>query len=968
MNYDSRKIEKKWQNRWKKNGVFEADPDSSRSKFFLTCPYPYVNGALHIGHGRTYTVADLIARYNRMRGFNVLFPMASHMTGTPIQGMVDRIKSGDQVAMEQYKRDLRLYLETEEEVEAQLAKFIDPWVTARFFAKAIRQDFDALGYSIDWRRKFATGDETYNQFVTWQYHKFMDKGYIKQGDYPLLYCPNDGNPVGEDDLLEGVTAKVKEFTAIKFDFEDGYLVAATLRPETIFGVTNMWIHPTEEYVWALVNGEKWVVSKKAVEKLKLQAKEVEILETFLGSKIIGKSFQAVHDGHNIPIFPAEFVDPNNATGVVYSVPGHAPFDYIALRDLCEDPTLLKSYGISDEKVRAVEIISMIDMKGYSEFPAKDAVESRNIKSQVQAEELEDATQEIYKAEFYDGVMKDNCMQFSGREIKDVKEDVVKWMKSTNHIDVFYEPDVRPVVCKCGTDVQIGVFAGQWFLDYESTGWKDEAWKALNSMDIVPETFRNLFEATFDWLAQRPCARKRGVGTKLPFDEEWIIESLSDSTIYMAFYTISHKITGNKLKPEQLTLSFFDYVFLGKGGIKKTAKETGISEDLLKSMRDEFTYWYPNDQRHTAPSHISNHLSFAIFHHVAIFPEKHWLKCISLNEHVNLEGARMSKSKGNVFPLVEIPQKYGADVYRTYVVSAAEPGSLMDWREHDVPAVKNRLQNFMEIMQKHSKKEPRVYLKKDKPAAITRWLLSKVNSIAESCTENLDNFKLRDYAIAVTSEMTRAVNHYLRRPEVPKEEREGTLAYVCDIWMRLAAPLIPHTCEEVWSKMGRDGYVSLASWPKPAKKLIAPSIEVAHQVVLSTMRDVREIMKLLKDTKAKKVHVYVAPEWMFQALYSVREAELPVVVGTIMKHLMSNPDFRKHGQQVKQIVDRVAKENGLWDHSASASDEITVLLDSADYMSEELGLEVVVQNSESPEYDPQNKARFALPGRTSLFLE
>lgn len=130
MDYDSRKIEKKWQKRWTKDGVFEADPDSSRPKFFLTCPYPYVNGALHIGHGRTYTVADLIARYNRMRGFNVLFPMASHMTGTPIQGMVDRIKSGDQVAIEQYKRDLRLYLETEAEVEEQLAKFVDPWVTA----------------------------------------------------------------------------------------------------------------------------------------------------------------------------------------------------------------------------------------------------------------------------------------------------------------------------------------------------------------------------------------------------------------------------------------------------------------------------------------------------------------------------------------------------------------------------------------------------------------------------------------------------------------------------------------------------------------------------------------------------------------------------------------------------------------------------------------------------------------------
>ncbi|MHA1772047.1 MAG: leucine--tRNA ligase, partial [Candidatus Thorarchaeota archaeon] len=636
------KIEKKWQRRWAKDKIFEADPDPNRPKFFLTVPYPYTNGALHIGHGRTYTVGDLIARYKRMRGYNVLFPMASHMTGTPILGMVERIKVGDKKAIEQYKRDLRLYLDTEEEVDAQLAKFTDPWTTAKFFANAISADFKALGYSIDWRRKFTTGDKEYNQFVSWQYHKFKDKGYLKQGDYPLLYCPNCGNPVGEDDLLEGATAKIKEFTAIKFGFKDGYIVPATLRPETIFGVTNMWINPKETYVWAKVNGEKWLISEAAAEKLRLQAKEVEILEKFPGSEVVGQKFTAIHDDHELPILPADFVDPNNATGVVYSVPAHAPFDYIALRDLWEDPSGLEQYGISAEDVRGIQMISMIDIEGYSEFPAKDAVEKRNIKSQDEDEALEEATQEIYKAEFYSGIMKDNCGQFSGRPIKDVKDEVVAWMKSINRCDVFYEPDQRPVVCKCGTDVQVGVFAGQWFLDYLAPGWKDTAHKALDSMDIVPDLFRNLFEATFDWLTQRPCARKRGIGTRLPFDPDWIIESLSDSTIYMAYYTISHKIRAHKLKPKQLAVGFFDYVFLGKGKPEKVSEETGIDTTILEDLRSEFLYWYPNDQRHTAPSHITNHLSFAIFHHVAIFPKKHWLKCISLNEHVIKEGAKMSK--------------------------------------------------------------------------------------------------------------------------------------------------------------------------------------------------------------------------------------------------------------------------------------------------------------------------------------
>lgn len=964
---ESAKIEKKWQKRWEKNRIFEVNPDSKRTKFFLTVPYPYPNGALHIGHGRTYTVGDLLARYKRMQGFNVLYPMASHITGTPILGMVDRVRNGDQDAIEQYRRDLRVYLDSEEEVEVQVKKFTDPWATVKFFAEAISADFKALGYSIDWRRKFSTGDDIYNRFITWQYQKFMDLGYIKKGAHPLLYCPNCGNPVGEDDILVGITAKVKEFTGIKYPFEDGFLVAATLRPETTFGITNMWIHPAAMYVKADVNGEIWIVSSAAAEKLKLQAKEVKILDTFTGSKIVGKSCKTVHDGRDIPILPADFVDVDNATGVVYSVPGHAPFDYIALRDLWDDPAELQAYGISAEDVRGIEVVMMIDIAGGSKFLTKDIVENLGVESQKDKDKLEEATQEVYKAEFYEGVMMDNCGQFSGRKVSGVKDDVVAWLKSENRGDVFYEPDERPVVCKCGTDVQIAVLAGQWFLDYESPGWKDKAWDALNTMGIIPENFRIMFESTFDWLAQRPCARRRGIGTPLPFDSDWIIEALSDSTIYMAFYTIAHKINQNKLKSEQLTPSFFDYVFLGKGKAEKVAQKTEISSELLKSMRDEFLYWYPNDQRHTAPSHISNHLSFAIFHHAAIFPKKHWIQCISLNEHMNMEGGKMSKSKGNTIPLGEIPKKYGADVFRTYVVSAAEPGSLMDWRERDVPAVRNRIRQFSEIMKKYSKKMPKAYTKKDKPTGITRWVLSRVNSIVQECTDYLENFRIRDYAITVMSEMIRVVNQYLKQ-NVPKEEREATMAYVCDKWVRLIAPMTPHVSEEFWSKMDRDGYVSLAEWPQADKKLIDPSTEMAQQVVEATVRDIREIAKLLKDKKASNVHIYVAPEWMFQAMNSIRTEEVSLIVGDIMKHLMSNPDYRKHGKQVKSIVDRIAKENGLWDHSRSAKDEMAALKDSVTHISSEIDMNVTIHDALKPSYDPQNKARFALPGRVSLFLE
>ncbi|MEE8239531.1 MAG: class I tRNA ligase family protein [Nitrososphaerales archaeon] len=89
-------IEEKWRRRWDDAGTFKTDPDNQRKKFYVTVAYPYPNSPQHIGHGRTYTLADVHARYKRMRGYNVLFPMAFHYTGTPILAMSDRIESKDE--------------------------------------------------------------------------------------------------------------------------------------------------------------------------------------------------------------------------------------------------------------------------------------------------------------------------------------------------------------------------------------------------------------------------------------------------------------------------------------------------------------------------------------------------------------------------------------------------------------------------------------------------------------------------------------------------------------------------------------------------------------------------------------------------------------------------------------------------------------------------------------------------------
>ncbi|MBS3815076.1 MAG: class I tRNA ligase family protein, partial [Hadesarchaea archaeon] len=414
---DWKKIDEKWQETWRKEKVFEAEP-TKEPKFFLTVAYPYVSGPMHVGHARTYTVPDIIARYKRMQGYNVLFPMAFHFTGTPLVGASKRVQNRD----EEFLETLTGVFDVNED---EIPKFEDPEYFGDYFAResslSYKKGMQMLGYSIDWSREFTTIDEAYSKFITWQYHKLMDFGLVSKGEHPVKWCPSDENPVTDHDLLEGEGVNIVEYSILKFKLNDYVLPAATLRPETIFGVTNLWLNPNVDYVVAEVNEEKWVLSEEAVQKIKNQGFEVGEVKEFEG-ELIGKEVEAPLIDKKVPILPADFVNPKNASGIVYSVPAHAPYDYIALIELQENPSELETYGIDPEVVQEIEPISLIDLSGYSEFPAIDLVERESIESQNNPK-LEEVTNEVYQKEFSKGVVKDWVEDFAGMMVSTAKDEV-----------------------------------------------------------------------------------------------------------------------------------------------------------------------------------------------------------------------------------------------------------------------------------------------------------------------------------------------------------------------------------------------------------------------------------------------------------------------------------------------------------------------------------------------------------------
>ncbi|MDO8122938.1 MAG: leucine--tRNA ligase [Candidatus Hermodarchaeota archaeon] len=962
---DPKEIEPKWQMRWREAQAFEADPDSQRPKFYLTVPYPYANAPMHVGHGRTYTLGDIIARYKRMSGYNVLWPMAAHVTGTPVAGVANRIRAKDPEILKDYRINIG-YWRPKKDIDSVLATFTDPKAIAQFFVNVFEGDFRKLGYSIDWRRKFTTNDPEYHAFVTWQFINLQRLGYITKGNYPILYCVNCGNAVGEDDLLVGEHAKVAEFVAIKFPYEDGYLIAATLRPETVYGVTNVWINPTVTYMKLQVGEEIWYTAQPAARKLVNQGHKSKRIEEIPGTEFIGKTCKSPVEDRDLPILPAEFVDPENATGIVYSVPSHAPFDWAALRDLQKSKKAVQGFKLDFEAVKAIQPISIIAVEGYGEHPAIELIDQMKIKSQKATAKLDEATETLYRVEFYQGVMKDNTGPFVGRKVSEIKEDVITHLQEENRGFRFYQPDQKPVTCRCGNEIVVAVLPDQWFINYGNAEWKAKASKALEQMLIFPEMYRKLFESTFDWLKERPAARKRGLGTRLPFDRNWVIESLSDSTIYMAFYLIINHIRSNQINPRQLDLSFFDYVLLGKGDINQVAEKTDIPTDLLQKMRNEVDYWYPNDERHTAVGHIPNHLSFFIFHHAALFPERYWPKAITLNEFVIRDGEKMSKSKGNFIPMSEIPRRYGADLYRLYISQIGDLQSLVDWKEKDVNTVQRRIKRLIRILDEASK-IPDIPLNDTKLSMMSRWILSKINTTIRDATDSIEHFRFRTFILQSFFQLQSHVEFYLRQIKKDNPERNSVLRYIITRWNKLLAPVMPHLCEEVWERLGSISFVSLENWPTPDEKYIDEKIEKAMEVVSHTIADIKEIKGLLKGKKIETVHIYVSPTWKYGAFNKLAKADVPPTVKDLMPILMKDAKLRKRGKEVNELVQVVAKAGGYWTF-VDKKTEINALKENSSLIQAETGLTIDVQDGDNPTNDPEKRAPKALPGRPALFLE
>ncbi|ROW04107.1 hypothetical protein VSDG_00917 [Cytospora chrysosperma] len=763
----------------------------------------------------------------------------------------------------------------------EIHRFADANYWLEFFPPLCRRDLSALGCRIDWRRQFVTTDANpyYDAFVRWQMIRLKELNKIKFGTRYTIYSIKDGQPCMDHDRSEGEGVGPQEYTALKLkvlewapkaaeaikgklpEGSNVFFVPATLRPETMYGQTSCYVGPKLSYgVYQASETDYYIITDRAARNMAFQGllKEDGVIPTskaeLKGSDCIGTLVHAPLSLHKdgVRILPMDTVLETKGTGVVTSVPSDSPDDYATVRELAKKADF---YGIQKEWAE-LEIFPIISTPSYGNICAQHLVEKLKIASPKDAKPLAEAKELAYKEGYYQGTLL--VGKYKGEKVEIAKAKVRGDLIAAGEAFAYAEPE-GVVVSRSG-DKCIVALMDQWFIDYGEAKWRDQTidWVQNNLNTYSGET-KNAFIGVLNWLNQWACARTYGLGSKLPFDPTFLVESLSDSTIYMSYYTIVpwlHTDLYGKAKgkgeitAEQMIDEVWDYIFCRTELSDELLEKSKIPKATLEGMRRDFEYWYPLDVRVSGKDLIPNHLTFFLYNHVALFPQEYWPRGVRANGHLMLNGSKMSKSTGNFMTLDDTVKKYGADAARVALADAGDGVTDANFEEDVADAAVLKLFNNREWIEEVSKD--------------TELRTGPLNSYQDALFDNEMNMLVAEakkeysetnYKLALKAawfDFTSARDFYREACISSGIKMHKDLAFrYFELQALVMAVVAPHWSEWIWLEiLKKPQSIQLAQYPEvPAPK---PSLSAARDYVRHTSSSINsaESTQLKKKAKGK----------------------------------------------------------------------------------------------------------------------
>mmetsp|Transcript_12777 Transcript_12777/g.23966 ORF Transcript_12777/g.23966 Transcript_12777/m.23966 type:complete len:1099 (+) Transcript_12777:104-3400(+) len=907
--------------------------------------------------------------------------------------------------------------------EEEIPRFVDALYWLNYFPPIGVEHMKHFGAGVDWRRSFITTfvNPYYDAFIRWQFNVLREKGKILFGKRNNVYSIVDGQVCADHDRSEGEGVGPQEYVLIKlkvlqpdhgqarhkkmeallerFGDKGIYLVPATLRPETMYGQTNCFVLPEGEYGAYYIDAtdEVFIMSERSARGLSCQVHsddkyftkdfgKIECLEKFTGNELLGLPLKAPNATYEkVYTLPLLTIKMDKGTGVVTSVPSDAPDDYMALKTLQDKPDFAAKYDITPDMVDNYKVVPIIEVEGYGDASAVFMCEKLNIKSANDRVKLAQAKDETYLKGFTSGIMK--VGPYAGQKVSDAKPKIKESMIAAGQAHLYFEPESR-VVSRTNDECVVAA-TDQWYLAYGEESWTqavknhilDE--EKFNSYDPIAQA---KYEYTVGWLKEWACTRQFGLGTYLPWDNQWVIESLSDSTIYMAYYTIAHILQGennlngesskspDKIDPADLTDDVFNYIFRNA----PMPANTNIDPVVLDKCKKEFRYWYPMDLRVSAKDLIPNHLTMALYNHAAIWDDEPelWPKGYYTNGHVLVDAEKMSKSKGNFLMMDETIQNFSADATRFACADAGDSIEDANFsRETADTAIVSLVNEDEWITETYLMEGMRSG--EDSLNFMDRVLMNETNRAITETAKCFSAMQFREGLQKGWYEMLLARNEYrsfCHDSGIPMHR--SAVTKWCEAIIVMICPICPHWSEKVWKEIGKAGHAIKAPWPvaEQEDKLLSRQAKFLRDNLKNLRQQVGKGPKGSNSASLLVTDSY--PEWKVNVLLMMQEKYdngFPTDFMQQLKAWCSNSSDKKLMKNMMQFASFTKKEveevGPIAMETTLPFDQKAIMEDCIAYFKSQLNLENidVVKLDDSTVAVPDRVRENVVPGKSYLWF-
>ena len=949
-----------WQEEWARAGLSSGQRRPGARKFYSLVAYPGASGFLHVGHLRGFAYADPIARYHRMVGASVLFPFGVHASGLPAVTFAQRVHDHDPALLRQ--------LEDHGVAPEERVRLEDPETAARFLGTEYRAVLRSIGVLFDESTYVTTVDDDYRAFIRWQFARLRDAGALGQGVHYSSVCPVDGAVAvdpSETDLSSGGDAEVVKFTTVPFRLPDGrILLAATLRPETVYGVTNLWLPPDGSLTVWHHRDRVYLASPAGVERL-VDQHGGRAGQSVPAAELIGRDVEVPLLGGQVPVLAGAFVDPLVGTGVVMSVPAHAPADAVALGGLepadrarARPPRVLLE--VPEGPALSASERELLVGTGT---PAERALKAVSGSQAGELSSVDAATERLYRLEFVRGRM--TIPELAGVLVRDARERVAATLEGTGDSFPLQEFS-KPVICRNGHAVVIRRVPDQWFLKYGDPAWKAMVEPVIDRLFTWPSDYGTELHGILEWYQDRPCTRRgRWLGTPFPFDPGWVIEPIADSTFYMAYYIVRRFVATGRIDAAHLSDALFDFVILGRG-----EGEPKVERAVQQELRDEFFFWYPLDLNIGGKEHKRVHFPVFLYTHAKLLPPELQPKGIYVHGWTTgPSGTKISKkevsSKGGRIPTVaRALETWGADALRLGYTLAASPAQDLEWDPGFVDAAVDRLRDVERLNRD-------AFGTGSSAPELDAWLATAVHRIVAEVRAAFDAADVRAAAELVYVRLPAVLRRYYARGGVagPATER------VALAWIRLLSPITPHLAEEVGE--GRFAtLVAAAKFPSPDDFPDSP-VSAAREAFLDRVEeDLRAVLRPFTERgepTPEEAIFYIAAEWKRPVEGWMREAVdrgEPPSIREVMARAGGHPEMAAFKPEIAKYVARVGpllRAEPAPD--PTPIDEAAAVRAAEAYLSRRLGFRqvTVVAEADAAPHDPLGRRDRARPGRPAFYL-